>query len=214
MGRSRHHFMRALQAAGLIFVLVAGLVVGITEPWVEEADPAQIQSIQDVPDQETSDPEMSDGGVADPQVDSESNETTTNEPDTDSTTPRSEQCLDSHNSLAMHIHPRLELVVNNQSVTVPGDLGIDTTACDQAMHLLHTHDASGKLHIEGYEPFTPTADLIFEVWNISYPDDESLSPLFDDATNVTVTVNGITTDAPWHEIELIDGETMRIEHVG
>ena len=59
--------------------------------------------------------------------------------------------MDSHNSLAMHIHPRLELVVNNQSVTVPGDLGIDTTACDQAMHLLHTHDASGKLHIEGYE---------------------------------------------------------------
>ena len=51
-------------------------------------------------------------------------------------------------------------------------------------------------------------------WNISYPDDESLRPLFDDATNVTVTVNGITTDAPWHEIELIDGETLRIEHVG
>ena len=114
----------------------------------------------------------------------------------------------------MHIHPSLELVVNNQNVAVPGDLGIDTTACNQAMHLLHTHDASGKLHIEGYEPFTPTADLIFEVWNISYPDDESLRPLFDDATNVTVTVNGITTDAPWHEIELIDGETLRIEHVG
>ena len=141
-------------------------------------------------------------------------DTTTNEPDTTSSTPRSEQCLDSHNSLAMHIHPSLELVVNNQNVAVPGDLGIDTTACNQAMHLLHTHDASGKLHIEGYEPFTPTADLIFEVWNISYPDDESLRPLFDDATNVTVTVNGITTDAPWHEIELVDGETLRIEHVG
>ena len=206
--------MRALQAAGLIFVLVAGLFLGITEPWVEEADPAQIQSTQDVPDEATSDPEMSGGGVADPQVDSESNETTTNEPDTTSTTPRSEQCLDSHESLAMHIHPRLELVVNNQSVTVPGDLGIDTTACDQAMHLLHTHDASGKLHIEGYEPFTPTAELIFQVWNISYPDDASLQPIFEDPTNVTVTVNGAATDAAWHEIELIDGETLRIEHVG
>lgn len=206
--------MRALQAAGLIFVLVAGLFLGITEPWVEEADPAQAQSNQDVSAEATSDPEMSGGGVAEPQVDSKSNETTTNEPDTTSTTPRSEQCLDSHESLAMHIHPRLELVVNNQSVTVPGDLGIDTTACDQAMHLLHTHDASGKLHIEGYEPFTPTAELIFQVWNISYPDDASLQPIFEDPTNVTVTVNGAATDAAWHEIELIDGETLRIEHVG
>ena len=206
--------MRALQAAGLIFVLVAGLFLGITEPWVEEADPAQAQSNQDVSAEATSDPEMSGGGVAEPQLDSESNETTTNEPDTTSTTPRSEQCLDSHESLAMHIHPRLELVVNNQSVTVPGDLGIDTTACDQAMHLLHTHDASGKLHIEGYEPFTPTAELIFQVWNISYPDDASLQPIFEDPTNVTVTVNGAATDAAWHEIELIDGETLRIEHVG
>ena len=213
MGHSRHNIMRALQAAGLILVLVGGLFLGITEPWVEEADPAQNQSAQDVPDEETSDPELSDGGGADPQVDSESNETTTNEPDTASSTPRSEQCLDSHNSLAMHIHPRLELVVNDQSVTVPGDLGIDTTACDQAMHLLHTHDASGKLHIEGYDPFTPTADLIFEVWNISYPNDESLRPLFDDATNVTVTVNGVATDADWDEIVLKDGETLRIEHV-
>ena len=201
---SRLQPMQALQAAGLIFLLVGGLFLGITEPWAEEADPDQVQSSQDIPDE----------GTEDPQIGSESNDTTTNEPDTTSTTPRSEQCLDSHNSLAMHIHPSLELVVNDQYVAVPGDLGIDTTACNQAMHLLHTHDASGKLHIEGYEPFTPTADLIFEVWNISYPDDESLRPLFDDAPNVTVTVNGITTDAPWHEIELIDGETLRIEHVG
>ena len=204
MVRSRHHNMRSLQAAGLIIVLVGGLFLGITEPWVEEADPAHVQSTENLPD----------NGASDPQNNSESNDTTITEPDPTSTTPRSEQCLDSHNSLAMHIHPRLELVVNSQSVTVPGDLGIDTAACNQAMHLLHTHDASGILHIEGYEPFTPTAGLIFEVWNISYPDDESLLPLFDDATNVTVTVNGITTNAPWHEIELIDGETLRIEHSG
>ena len=196
--------MRGVQALGLIIVLVGGLFLGITEPWVEEADPAEVESSQGEPDQ----------GTSDPQIGAESNSTTTAGPDTSSATPRSEQCLDSHESLAMHIHPRLELVVNNQSVTVPGDLGIDTMACDQAMHLLHTHDASGKLHIEGYESFTPTAELIFEVWNISYPNDASLQPIFEDPTNVTVTANGAATDAAWHEIELIDGETLRIEHVG
>ena len=118
MVRSRQQSMQALQAAGLIFLLVGGLFLGITEPWAEEADPDQVQSSQDIPDE----------GTEDPQIGSESNDTTTNEPDTTSTTPRSEQCLDSHNSLAMHIHPSLELVVNNQNVAVPGDLGIDTTA--------------------------------------------------------------------------------------
>ena len=201
---SRHRTMQTLQAAGLIFVLVGGLFLGITEPWVEEADPAQVQSNQGMPDE----------GTSDPQIGTESNGTTTNETDSASTTPRAEQCLDSHNSLAMHIHPRLELVVNNQSVPVPGDLGIDTSACDQAMHLLHTHDASGKLHIEGYEPFTPTAALIFDIWNISFPGDETLQPIFDDPTNVTVTVNGEVTASPWHAIELIDGETLRIDHSG
>ncbi|MEC8741875.1 MAG: hypothetical protein VXX95_02375, partial [Candidatus Thermoplasmatota archaeon] len=126
MVRSRQQTMQALQAAGLIFLLVGGLFLGMTEPWAEEADPDQVQSSQDIPDD----------GTSDPQIGSESNDTTTNEPDTTSTTPRSEQCLDSHNSLAMHIHPSLELVVNNQNVAVPGDLGIDTTACNQAMHLL------------------------------------------------------------------------------
>ena len=40
--------MQALQAAGLIFLLVGGLFLGITEPWAEEADPDQVQSSQDV----------------------------------------------------------------------------------------------------------------------------------------------------------------------
>ena len=198
--------MRNLQAFGLIFVLVAGLFLGITEPWIDETDQGPEPTVetdaveQDVHHEDDHDHDHDDH---------DHGNSTSDEPK-----PLAEQCLDSHESLAMHIHPRLEMVVNNQSVTVPGDLGIDTTVCVQAMHLLHTHDASGKLHIEGYESFTPTADLIFEVWNISYPDDESLQPLFDDATNVTVKVNGTATNAAWHEIELIDGETLRIEHVG
>ena len=80
------------------------------------------------------------------------------------------------------------------------------------MHLLHTHDATGKLHIEGYETFSPTAQLIFEVWNISFPEDDTLQPLFDEPARVSITVNGVATEAAWHDIELKDGETLRIEH--
>ncbi len=204
MMRSQHQNMQALQATGLIVVLMAGLFIGITEPWVDDTATIENEETADAPEQ----------SATDPQENTEDNVNASTEPAADQPTPRSEQCLDSHESLAMHIHPRLEVVISDQSITVPADLGIDTTACVQAMHLLHTHDASGKLHIEGYASFTPTADLIFEVWNISFPDDSTLQPLFDDPVNLTVTVNGLATQAAWHDIELVDGETLRIEHTG
>ena len=128
------------------------------------------------------------------------------------TTPRSEQCLDSHANLAMHTHPFMELTVNNSTVPIPADLGIDTTACPGAMHLLHTHDTTGKLHVEGYEAFTPTAELFFAVWNISYPSSAALNALFDDPHNVSVTVNGAAYLGPWSELNLFDGETTSIVH--
>ena len=60
----------------------------------------------------------------------------------------------------MHTHPFMELVLNGTAVSIPSNLGIDTTACPNAMHLLHTHDTSGKLHVEGYDAFTPTAEAL------------------------------------------------------
>lgn len=134
------------------------------------------------------------------------------EEDDPESTPRSEQCLDSHANLAMHTHPFMELTVNNTQVPIPSDLGIDTTACPGAMHLLHTHDTSGKLHVEGYEAFTPTAELFFAIWNISYPDSTTLDPLFLDAQNVTITVDGTVYVGPWSGLDLLDGETTRIVH--
>ena len=127
-------------------------------------------------------------------------------------TPRSEQCLDSHANLAMHTHPFMELVLNGTAVSIPSNLGIDTTACPNAMHLLHTHDTSGKLHVEGYDAFTPTAELFFAVWNLSYPDSTTLDPLFLDAQNVSITVDGATYVGPWSGLDLLDGETTRIVH--
>lgn len=194
--------MKELQAFALAFVLVSGLVLGITEPWDNATPQGSTSADEDGTSGETSAPEDGMSERADAAA----------QPSEPATAPRSEQCLDSHNSLAMHIHPRVELVIDGQSIAVPDDLGIDTSACVQAMHLLHTHDATGKLHIEGYETFSPTAQLIFEVWNISFPEDDTLQPLFDEPARVSITVNGVATEAAWDDIELKDGETLRIEH--
>ena len=47
----------------------------------------------------------------------------------------SEQCLDSHSGLAMHIHPVLEIVMWGEQVLIPANMGIDTSACPGKLHL-------------------------------------------------------------------------------
>ena len=122
----------------------------------------------------------------------------------------SEQCLDSHSGLAMHIHPVLEIVMRGEQVLIPANMGIDTSACPGMMHLLHTHDETGKLHIETYEPMVVNLTLFFGVWNISEVGNQGLVPLFLDPENVTVSVNGVVQNGPWNLIELHDQDRVII----
>jgi len=131
---------------------------------------------------------------------------------TEPVTPLSEQCLDGHASLALHHHAELRLTLNGQAVSIPSDLGLDTSVCEQKMHLIHTHDSSGWLHIEGYEPFVASMDIVMEVWAISFPSSTLLDPLFDDLTNVTVTVDGTDVEPVWSNVQFLNGTTVVIVH--
>lgn len=124
----------------------------------------------------------------------------------------SEQCLDSHSGLAMHIHPVLEVVVRGDQILIPPNMGIDTPACPGKMHLLHTHDDTGKLHIETYEPMVVNLTLFFGVWNISEYENQDLLPLFLDPENVTISVNGVVQNNDWGSIELYDRDQVIINY--
>ena len=123
----------------------------------------------------------------------------------------SEQCLDSHSGLAMHIHPMLEILIRGEQVLIPANMGIDTSACPGKMHLLHTHDTTGKLHIETYEPMVVNLTLFFGVWNISEVGNQQLLPLYLDPDNVSISVNGVMQNVAWQEIELNDRDQILID---
>lgn len=76
-------------------------------------------------------------------------------------------CLpNGHQNIAVHIHPRLSIVVDGESEIIPANVGIT----DTCMSEIHTHDASGEIHVE-----TVTASRLseltladfFVVWNKS-----------------------------------------------
>ena len=122
----------------------------------------------------------------------------------------SKQCLSGHSNLAMHIHPWLNLTVRGTEIPIPENMGIDTSDCPNAMHLLHTHDDTGKLHIETYEPITLNLSLFFAVWNISQSGDSTFDPLFLDPDNVTITIEGVEQTVGINEVIFEDGISIHV----
>jgi hypothetical protein len=90
---------------------------------------------------------------------------------------------------ASHFHAHLDVLVNGQATPVPANIGVDPGA--QAMSELHTHDATGLVHIEA-----PTANKrytlgqVFDEWGVRL-DAAGLGGLKTDAAHtLTVYVNG------------------------
>lgn len=71
------------------------------------------------------------------------------------------ECLDGHSNVASHIHPNLEIMVDGARQTIPSNIGV-VRGC---MAEIHTHDSSGKLHVESaIVGKTFTLSHFFEVW--------------------------------------------------
>jgi hypothetical protein len=66
-------------------------------------------------------------------------------------------------ALAFHIHQHLDVYVNGKHVAVPAFIGIDDSTFITEMH---THDASGVLHVESAKNRPYTLGQIFGEWAV------------------------------------------------
>ena len=81
--------------------------------------------------------------------------------------PFGEACLTTHD-VAMHFHPYLTIVIDDVEFEIPDGTGIDTEICPGAMHMTHTHDASGKIHVEGHSIEEVPLEVFFDVWGMHF----------------------------------------------
>ena len=113
--------------------------------------------------------------------------------------------LYSHNSLALHIHPHLEIEINGQKETIPTSVGISGSV----MRVIHTHDDTGKLHVESPVPHTFVLQDFFTIWSKTFSSD----CIFEYCNNAThelrVTVNG-QPNMLFGEVPLKDLDNIRI----
>jgi hypothetical protein len=69
-------------------------------------------------------------------------------------------------STAYHVHAHLSIILNGEVLRVPANVGIvpRTETSNQCTYPTHTHDGTGKIHVEGPVPRRYTLGQFFAIW--------------------------------------------------
>ncbi len=128
-------------------------------------------------------------------------------------------CLGSE-SLYLHIHPWLRIVIDGHNVTIPGAIGIKNAVpagqgsfgetygggSNSCFEPVHTHDFSGIIHIESPTNTNYTIGNFFNIWAESYAyalvNGTIQRPIVFNSTDIL----GYTTNSTYHLILLVDGQ--------
>tara|TARA_Y100000310_G_C20687415_1_gene819991 strand:- start:3006 stop:3611 length:606 start_codon:yes stop_codon:yes gene_type:complete len=70
----------------------------------------------------------------------------------------------SHDNVALHIHPILEIEILGENFPIPSNTGIT----DGIMKVVHTHDSSGTLHVEPPIPYELRLTHFFQLWSRTF----------------------------------------------
>jgi len=87
-----------------------------------------------------------------------------------------------------HIHAHLDVLIDGQPVAVPGGIGIDSRR--GTISPLHTHDASGVIHIESPVKRQFSLGEFFSEWQVSLSEDSIGALRASDGKIVRIFVNG------------------------
>ena len=122
--------------------------------------------------------------------------------------PLGEICMNDHDGIGIHFHPYLTILIDGDEYSISENIGIDTTTCPEGMHMTHTHDASGKIHVEGHTAEEVSLEVFFDVWGKHFDE----TGIFDNRDgSIEMTVNGeVNTD--YQNLLLADGQNIVITY--
>ena len=113
-----------------------------------------------------------------------------------------------------HVHTHLSIFLDGVALAVPADIGIvgeDTPT--ECFYPVHTHDRSGKIHIEAAAPAMFTLGQLFAIWGQPLSPD-NVAGLTGKPVAIYVTdQNGVVTQAVgnWGDLELLSHREITIQ---
>jgi hypothetical protein len=106
-----------------------------------------------------------------------------------------------------HIHPKLSIIINGESQVIPANIGI-TPLC---MKSLHTHDATGEIHVEAPVKRDFILGDFFAVWEQPFDATHIMNYVVDEDSEIIMTVNGKVVDT-YENTPLVDKDKIVVEY--
>jgi len=110
------------------------------------------------------------GDAQEDAVDDNSSATESLSSTADSPDPLALDCVQ-HGPLDRHDHVTLQVFIDGSQNTVDSNIGVQTDVCngdENYMHTIHTHDDSGRLHIELNEAGDVPLGVFFDIWGVHF----------------------------------------------
>lgn len=142
---------------------------------------------------------------------SDSNDFIALESTVDTPDPLSKECVD-HSGLGRHDHSMLAIYINGEQREIPTNLGINTEICNQEggnMHTVHTHDASGRLHIETAADVDMPLGVFFDIWGVHFNETGIFDYRVSNTHELIMTIDGVTNNQ-FDDYLLVDGKEITI----
>ena len=142
---------------------------------------------------------------------SDSNDFIALESTADTPDPLSKECVD-HSGLGRHDHSMLAIYINGEQREIPTNLGINTEICNQEggnMHTVHTHDSSGRLHIETAADVDMPLGVFFDIWGVHFNETGIFDYRVSNTHELIMTIDGVTNNQ-FDDYLLVDGKEITI----
>lgn len=115
-------------------------------------------------------------------------------------------CVTHDTDSASHAHVQLTILQNGKPIVIPQSIGIAGTC----MHPLHTHDNTGRIHMEYPTPFPFTLGDFFDLQGIVLTDAQIGRIKTNDGYAINVIVNGEKRKNNYRNLLLRDDQRILI----
>ena len=120
-------------------------------------------------------------------------------------------CLSSHTSEITHYHVNVEIIIDGDDYLIANNIGIEDSNCPDGMRGIHTHDDTGKLHIETPSDMDATLGSFFNIWGKNFDEDEILGNHENSDYEVVMYVNG-KSNSEYEQYSLQNNDNIEIRY--
>ncbi len=120
-------------------------------------------------------------------------------------------CLADHGGGISHIHATISVTLDGNQIAIPTNIGIQDEGCPDGMRGVHTHDDSGRIHIETPGSMDAPVGAFFVVWGEEFDETHILNKVANEDNEVVMFVNGVLNDE-YENYVMKDGDVIDIEY--